>query len=68
MTKMEKPTILSRRAVLMGAGALVVSVGAPLSFDTLLGMSAAAPARSRSGSAAGYRSLCTDTPSRNTTI
>ena len=41
MTKMEKPTTLSRRAVLMGAGALVVSVGAPLSLDTLLGMNAA---------------------------
>jgi nicotinate dehydrogenase subunit B len=41
MTKMEKPTMLSRRAVLMGAGALVVSVGAPLSLDTLLGMNAA---------------------------
>ena len=33
MTKMEKPTMLSRRTVLMGAGALVVSVGAPLSLD-----------------------------------
>ena len=41
MTKMEKPTIISRRAVLMGAGALVVSVGAPLSLDALLGMNAA---------------------------
>ena len=38
MTKMEKPTALSRRAVLMGAGALVVSVGAPLGLDTLLGI------------------------------
>jgi CO/xanthine dehydrogenase Mo-binding subunit len=38
MTKMDKPTALSRRAVLMGAGALVVSVGAPLSLDTLLGI------------------------------
>ncbi len=38
MTKMEKPTALSRRAVLMGAGALVVSVGAPLSLDALLGI------------------------------
>src|SRR3954469_11998581 len=38
MTKMEKPTTLSRRAALMGAGALVVSVGAPLSLDTLLGI------------------------------
>jgi CO/xanthine dehydrogenase Mo-binding subunit len=41
MTKMEKPTTLSRRAVLMGAGALVVSVGAPLGLDTLLGINAA---------------------------
>jgi CO/xanthine dehydrogenase Mo-binding subunit len=38
MTKMEKPTMLSRRAVLMGAGALVVSVGAPIGFETLLGI------------------------------
>jgi CO/xanthine dehydrogenase Mo-binding subunit len=41
MTKMEKPTTLSRRAVLMGAGALVVSVGAPLGLDTLLGINEA---------------------------
>jgi nicotinate dehydrogenase subunit B len=41
MTRMEKPTMISRRAVLMGAGALVVSVGAPLSLDTLLGINAA---------------------------
>ena len=41
MTKMEKPTTLSRRAVLMGAGALVVSVGAPIGLDTLLGINAA---------------------------
>ena len=38
MTKMEKPTTLSRRAVLMGAGALVVSIGAPVSLDMLLGI------------------------------
>jgi CO/xanthine dehydrogenase Mo-binding subunit len=38
---MEKPTTLSRRAVLMGAGALVVSVGAPLGLDTLLGINEA---------------------------
>ena len=38
MTKMEKPTTLSRRAALMGAGALVVSVGAPLSLDMLIGI------------------------------
>ena len=33
MTKIEKPTTLSRRAVLMGAGALVVSVGAPVGIE-----------------------------------
>jgi CO/xanthine dehydrogenase Mo-binding subunit len=36
MTKMDNPSMLSRRAVLMGTGALVVSVGAPLTLDTLL--------------------------------
>jgi nicotinate dehydrogenase subunit B len=36
MTKMDKPTTLSRRAVLMGTGALVVSVGAPLTLDNLM--------------------------------
>jgi nicotinate dehydrogenase subunit B len=41
MTKMDKPTNLSRRAVLMGAGALVVSVGAPLSVETLIGLNSA---------------------------
>src|SRR6476469_9994615 len=41
MTKIEKPTNLSRRAVLMGAGALVVSVGAPMSLEMLLGMNEA---------------------------
>jgi nicotinate dehydrogenase subunit B len=41
MTKFEKPTTISRRAVLMGTGALVVSVGAPIGIDTLLGMNAA---------------------------
>ena len=35
MTKMDKPTHLSRRAVLKGAGALVVSVGTPLGVETL---------------------------------
>jgi CO/xanthine dehydrogenase Mo-binding subunit len=38
MTKMEKPTMLSRRAVLMGAGALVVSIGAPVGIELLAGM------------------------------
>jgi len=36
MTKMDNPSKLSRRAMLMGTGALVISVGAPLSVDTLL--------------------------------
>jgi nicotinate dehydrogenase subunit B len=35
MTKMDKPTTLSRRAVLMGAGALVISVGAPIGIEML---------------------------------
>jgi CO/xanthine dehydrogenase Mo-binding subunit len=41
MTKMEKPTTLSRRAVLMGAGALVISVGAPIGIETVLGINEA---------------------------
>ena len=36
MTKFEKPASLSRRAMLKGTGALVVSVGAPLGLDALL--------------------------------
>jgi CO/xanthine dehydrogenase Mo-binding subunit len=32
---MEKPTTLSRRAVLMGAGALVISIGAPVGIEML---------------------------------
>ena len=35
MTKHDNPSHLSRRAVLMGAGALVVSVGAPIGVETL---------------------------------
>ena len=35
MTKMDNPTNLSRRAVLMGAGALVISIGAPVGFELL---------------------------------
>ena len=34
MTKHDNPTLFSRRAVLLGAGALVVSVGAPVGLDT----------------------------------
>ncbi len=33
---MDKPSAFSRRALLKGAGALVVSVGSPLGFDALL--------------------------------
>jgi CO/xanthine dehydrogenase Mo-binding subunit len=38
---MDKPATLTRRAVLMGAGALVVSIGAPVGFETLLAIDAA---------------------------
>ena len=36
MTKQEKPSAFSRRALLKGVGALVVSVGSPLGLDALL--------------------------------
>src|SRR5207302_394807 len=39
--KMDKPSAFSRRAVLKGAGALVVSIGAPLGLDALLAINAA---------------------------
>ena len=41
MTQMEKPATLSRRAVLMGTGALVVSVGAPVGLEMLTGLNQA---------------------------
>ena len=41
MTKHDNPANLSRRAVLMGAGALVVSVGAPVGIELLTGISEA---------------------------
>src|SRR5882762_1931652 len=41
MTKQEKSSAFSRRSVLLGGGALVVSMGAPIGFDTVLGISAA---------------------------
>src|SRR5262245_8250244 len=41
MTKMEKTTAFSRRSVLKAGGALVVSIGAPVGLDTVLGISAA---------------------------
>src|SRR5258708_1832056 len=41
MTKMDKPTTFSRRAMLKAGGALVVSVGTPIALDTALGINAA---------------------------
>ena len=41
MTKFEKTTVLSRRAVLIGGGALVVSIGAPVGADTVFNIGAA---------------------------
>src|SRR5437660_7505136 len=41
MTKMDKPSAFSRRAMLQGAGALVVSVGSRLGLETLLAINAA---------------------------
>ncbi|HUI97636.1 MAG TPA: molybdopterin cofactor-binding domain-containing protein [Xanthobacteraceae bacterium] len=41
MTKMDKPAAFSRRAVLKAGGALVVSIGAPIGLDALLGHQAA---------------------------
>ena len=41
MTKMEQPSAISRRAMLAGTGALVVSVGAPLGIDALLAIDSA---------------------------
>src|SRR5882757_11586589 len=41
MTKQEKSSAFSRRSVLLGGGALVVSLGAPIGFETLLGINAA---------------------------
>jgi CO/xanthine dehydrogenase Mo-binding subunit len=41
MTKHEKSSAFSRRSVLLGGGALVVSMGAPIGFDTVLGINAA---------------------------
>jgi nicotinate dehydrogenase subunit B len=36
MTKFEKPTSLTRRSVLLGSGALVVSIGAGITLETVL--------------------------------
>src|ERR1700704_935480 len=41
MTKMDKPSAFSRRTLLQGAGALVVSVGTPLGVDMMLATRAA---------------------------
>jgi nicotinate dehydrogenase subunit B len=41
MTKFEKPTAFSRRAMLKSGGALVVSIGMPVSLDTVLAISEA---------------------------
>src|SRR5258708_2217767 len=41
MTKFEKPTAFSRRAMLKSGGALVVSIGMPVSLDTVLAVSEA---------------------------
>ena len=41
MTKHDNPAKLSRRAVLMGGGALVVSIGAPVGLEMLTGMNQA---------------------------
>ncbi|MBV8824388.1 MAG: xanthine dehydrogenase family protein molybdopterin-binding subunit [Hyphomicrobiales bacterium] len=41
MTKMEKTSAFSRRALLKAGGALVVSIGMPVGLDTVLGVNAA---------------------------
>ena len=41
MTKLERPSHFSRRSALKGAGALVISLGAPVGLDTVLGISTA---------------------------
>ena len=41
MTRMEKSAAFSRRALLQNGGALVVSIGMPMSLDTLLAVSQA---------------------------
>jgi CO/xanthine dehydrogenase Mo-binding subunit len=38
MTKLEQTSAFTRRSMLLGSGALVVSIGAAVSFDTLLSM------------------------------
>src|SRR5260370_2781184 len=41
MTKFERPAAFSRRALLKSGGALVVSIGMPVSLDTVLALSEA---------------------------
>src|ERR1035441_5676167 len=41
MTKFEKTSSFTRRSVLLGGGALVVSIGAAVSLDTVLSVSKA---------------------------
>src|SRR5262249_36844339 len=41
MTKFEQPSAFTRRSILLGGGALVVSVGATVSLDTLLSIQTA---------------------------
>jgi nicotinate dehydrogenase subunit B len=41
MTRIDKTSAFSRRAVLKGAGAFVVSIGMPVGLDTVLGINAA---------------------------
>jgi CO/xanthine dehydrogenase Mo-binding subunit len=41
MTRIDKTSAFSRRAVLQGAGAFVVSIGMPVGLDTVLGINAA---------------------------
>ncbi len=41
MTRMERPTSFSRRALLKGGGAVVISIGAPVGIDTLLAINTA---------------------------
>jgi CO/xanthine dehydrogenase Mo-binding subunit len=41
MTKFEQSSAFTRRAVLLGGGALVISIGAPVSFDTVLSLQTA---------------------------
>src|SRR5215468_10875711 len=41
MTRMEKPATFSRRSVLKASGALVVSLGAPITLEAVLGINAA---------------------------